>query len=81
MARPADVSSHYLPAGAAITEACDADVARMCEAEAGRHKRGVYTIGAVGRCLARNLAKGAPLAAECRQLITAAAPEVCTARG
>ena len=68
----------FLRAGAALTEPCDADVQRLCEGEAGRHRRGVFSIGAVGRCLAGQLGHGSALDGECRELVMAAAPLVCT---
>ena len=60
--------------GAALTACCDRDVEGYCEK--GRHRRGVYSIGAVGKCLAKQLASGQRLAMECQQLILAAAPQV-----
>lgn len=66
-----------LPAGAALTEPCDGDVQLLCEGEAGRHRRGVFSIGAVGRCLAQQLGRGSALDGECRELVMAAAPLVC----
>ena len=63
-------------AGAALTACCDHDVHSTCEAAASNHKRGVFTIGAVGRCLAKHLAVGTPMEPECRELVLAAAPGV-----
>ena len=60
-------------AGAALTEACDADVATICKGDASR--RSVYTIGVVGRCLSKQLAQGKAMSAECRKLVTVAAPK------
>ena len=39
--------------------------------------RAAWSIGAVGRCLSRNLAENQPLGAECRALVIAAAPKAC----
>lgn len=64
--------------GGALTGACDADVEAACELEGGGGavKKGVYSIGAVGRCLAKRAAEEAPLAEACRELVAAAAPKV-----
>jgi len=51
-------------------------VSLECEAAGAGHKRGVFSIGAVGRCLAKKLAVGAPLDPSCRELVMAAAPSV-----
>ena len=39
--------------------------------------RVAWSIGAVGRCLSRNLAENQPLGPECRALVIAAAPKAC----
>jgi len=62
----------YTP-GAALTKCCDHDVEGYCALE--QHKRVVYSIGHVGKCLATQLAAGHSLASECQQLILAAAPQ------
>lgn len=51
----------------------------MCGEPGASHKRGVFTIGAVGRCLAQHLARGTPLEPQCWELVMAAAPSVRTA--
>ena len=38
--------------------------------------RGIWSIGAVGRCLSRQLAESKPLTLECRSLVLVAAPRV-----
>ena len=70
-----DEDRHISETGAALTECCDLDVEYACDSGAN-HKRGVFSIGAVGRCLARQLASGDALDPECRQLVMAAAPSV-----
>jgi golgi apparatus protein 1 len=69
----------------ALTIVCDDDVDLICPANT--QKRNVYTIGAVGRCLSKQLASGRPLSAPCRKLVSVAAPkdirsylQVCTRR-
>lgn len=56
---------------------CDEDVNSIC-AHAGNtpRNRGVWSIGAVGRCLSRQLAESKPLSTDCRRLVLAAAPKV-----
>lgn len=53
---------------------CDTDVVSYCNL--GSRNRGVFGIGAVGRCLSKRLAEGKPLDSECRNLVIAAAPRV-----
>lgn len=60
-------------AGTALTAACDKDVTDICKGDTSR--RSVYTIGVVGRCLSKQLAQGKPMSAECRKLVTVAAPK------
>lgn len=56
---------------------CDADVESICsQAAATPRNRGVWSIGAVGRCLSRQLAESKPLTTDCRRLVLAAAPKV-----
>ena len=59
----------------ALTQNCDGDVGRYCALEKDR-SRGVWSIGAVGRCLARELAIASPLNEDCQDMIRAAAPAV-----
>lgn len=59
--------------GAALTEACDADVTNVCPSIP--MKKNAFTIGAVGRCLTRQLAEGKPLSPGCRKLVSVAAPK------
>ena len=68
-------TSLRLQKGNAMTEVCDSDVQRSCAAEQHR-SRGVWSIGAVGRCLSKQLALGKRLRDDCAQLIRAAAPPV-----
>lgn len=67
----------WITEGAALTKCCDHDVEGYCALE--QHKRVVYSIGHVGKCLATQLAAGHSLASECQQLILAAAPQVLPA--
>lgn len=64
----------YKP-GAPLTAACDAEVASQCPTGAGKRAGGVFTIGAVGRCLSKALVTGAPLNSKCRALVLVAAPK------
>jgi Golgi apparatus protein 1 len=60
---------------------CDADVEIIpqCQKAVDNPKnRGVWSIGAVGRCLSRQLAESKPLTLECRSLVIVAAPRVRT---
>ncbi|KAK9838535.1 hypothetical protein WJX81_005974 [Elliptochloris bilobata] len=62
--------------GAALTGVCDADVGNVCQAaQESPRARAAWSIGAVGRCLSRNLAENQPLDSECRALVIAAAPK------
>ena len=45
-------------------------------AVANPKNRGIWSIGAVGRCLSRQLAENKALTLECRSLIIVAAPKV-----
>lgn len=59
---------------------CDADVAEIgsCQTAVSNPKnRGIWSIGAVGRCLSRQLAESKPLTLDCRSLVIVAAPKVC----
>lgn len=59
---------------------CDTDVMEIpsCQtAVANPKNRGIWSIGAVGRCLSRQLAENKPLTLECRSLVLVAAPKVC----
>ncbi len=58
-----------------MTQDCDEDVGRYCAVEKDR-SRGVWSIGAVGRCLANQLALATHLNDECQDMIRAAAPAV-----
>ncbi len=60
---------------AALTQYCDGDVGTYCALEKDR-SRGVWSIGAVGRCLAKQLALGSRLNSDCEDMIRAAAPAV-----
>lgn len=62
--------------GVALTADCDADVIRFCSAQR-KKSRGVWSIGAVGRCLSHQLALGSRLSDQCQVLVRAAAPQVC----
>lgn len=62
----------YRPGGA-LTGVCDADVGTMCKAV--EKTRGVFGIGAIGKCLSRGLAEQRPLQRECKQLVLVAAPK------
>lgn len=60
---------------------CDADVGEIgtCQtAVANPKNRGIWSIGAVGRCLSRQLAENKPLTLDCRSLVIVAAPKVRT---
>ncbi|BDA41257.1 probable Golgi apparatus protein 1 [Coccomyxa sp. Obi] len=64
--------------GAALTGVCDADVAEIpsCQtAVANPKNRGIWSIGAVGRCLSRQLAENKALTLDCRSLVIVAAPK------
>lgn len=52
---------------------------RLCAqaAQESPRARAAWSIGAVGRCLSRNLAENQPLGPECRALVIAAAPKAC----
>ena len=52
------------------TESIETVVACKC--------RGIWSIGAVGRCLSRQVAESKPLTLECRSLVLVAAPRVST---
>ena len=59
---------------------CDSDVDKICgKVSNGTIQRGLWTIGAVGRCLSRQLAEQKPLAEQCRGLVAVAAPQVTIA--
>ncbi|GAB4823102.1 hypothetical protein N2152v2_010148 [Parachlorella kessleri] len=64
----------YSP-GAALTEPCDADVQRACPPT--QAQRSMFTIGAVGRCLAQQAAAATQpsLQPGCKQLVMVAAPK------
>ena len=47
-------------------------------AVANPKNRGIWSIGAVGRCLSRQLAENKPLTLDCRSLVIVAAPKVPT---
>uniref|UniRef100_A0A061SDF6 Golgi apparatus protein 1 n=1 Tax=Tetraselmis sp. GSL018 TaxID=582737 RepID=A0A061SDF6_9CHLO len=59
--------------GAHLTQACDEDVKKYCPTKG--NTRGIFSIGAVGRCLSRRVAEEKPLTAECRRLVSVAAPK------
>jgi len=50
---------------------------RAQAAQESPRARAAWSIGAIGRCLSRNLAENQPLEAECRALVIAAAPKAC----
>ncbi len=52
---------------------CDADAAPCGPAP---RSRGVFSIGAIGRCLSKRAAEGLPLQPDCKQLVMVAAPKV-----
>ncbi len=56
-------------------QVCDADVETFCPKGARNRPGGVFTIGAVGRCLSKSLVEGRRLAAKCRELVLIAAPK------
>mmetsp|Transcript_65397 Transcript_65397/g.206659 ORF Transcript_65397/g.206659 Transcript_65397/m.206659 type:complete len:905 (-) Transcript_65397:279-2993(-) len=60
-------------AGNALTAVCDDDAASLCS-EHGAKGSGVAGIGAVGNCLAKQLAADKPLKAECKKLMMIASP-------
>lgn len=65
--------------GAALTGVCDADVDEIpqCQKAVDNPKnRGIWSIGAVGRCLSRQLAENRALTLDCRSLVIVAAPKV-----
>lgn len=49
---------------------------RAQTAVANPKNRGIWSIGAVGRCLSRQLAENKALTLECRSLVIVAAPKV-----
>ncbi|KAF6266246.1 hypothetical protein COO60DRAFT_1470052 [Scenedesmus sp. NREL 46B-D3] len=61
--------------GQALTRECDADVDAFCPKGAKARPGGMFTIGAVGRCLSKALVQAKSLAPKCRQLVLAAAPK------
>ncbi|KAK9820440.1 hypothetical protein WJX72_010380 [[Myrmecia] bisecta] len=62
--------------GGALTGMCDADVGSICgKATKNPKNRGIWSIGAVGRCLSRQLAEDKPLEPACRTLVAVAAPK------
>ncbi|GFH19709.1 uncharacterized protein HaLaN_16706 [Haematococcus lacustris] len=64
----------YTP-GAALTAACDNDVATQCPRGARSKAGAVFTIGVVGRCLSKTLVEGKPLEPKCRDMVLVAAPK------
>lgn len=65
----------YRPA-TGLTQVCDQDVTAFCPKGATRRRSsGVFTIGAIGRCLSRALVEGKPLQPKCRELVLIAAPK------
>ncbi|KAK9816541.1 hypothetical protein WJX72_001742 [[Myrmecia] bisecta] len=62
--------------GGALTGMCDADVGSICgKATRNPKNHGIWSIGAVGRCLSKQLAEDKPLEPACRALVAVAAPE------
>lgn len=64
----------YKP-GMALTGACDADVASICPKAGDSKQRAVWSIGAVGRCLSRQLAERKTLTSDCKLMVAVAAPK------
>ena len=59
---------------------CDADVNAACSKINTPRSRGVWSIGAVGRCLSKQLAEGKKLEKPCAKLVQVAAPKDAQAR-
>ena len=56
---------------------CDVDVDTVCAKSKDNPKnRGIWSIGAVGRCLSRQLAENKALSPGCHTLVAVAAPKV-----
>ena len=56
---------------------CDNDVDNICQRASNNPKnRGIWSIGAVGRCLSRQLAENKALSPGCQTLVAVAAPKV-----
>ena len=72
MSRAVRMSLWAYAAGAHLTASCDEDVKMYCKSN---KSRGIFSIGAVGRCLSRRLAEEKPLSTQCRSLVAVAAPK------
>lgn len=55
--------------GAALTQTCDADVDKLCKGVS------TSTVGAMGRCLAKQVTDNADLSAPCKKMVMLAAPK------
>ena len=56
---------------------CDADVDQVCQKASNQaQNKGIWSIGAVGRCLSRQLAERKTLTSQCQTLVAVAAPKV-----
>ena len=57
---------------------CDDDVNQICQKASVNpaKNRGIWSIGAVGRCLSRQLAENKKLTPGCQTLVAVAAPKV-----
>lgn len=55
--------------GAALTQTCDADVDKFCKGVS------TSTVGAIGRCLAKQVTDNADLTTTCKKLVMLAAPK------
>eukprot|EP00878_Enallax_costatus_P007022 GHUV01007359.1.p1 GENE.GHUV01007359.1~~GHUV01007359.1.p1 ORF type:complete len:595 (+),score=136.49 GHUV01007359.1:1595-3379(+) len=61
--------------GQALTSVCDDDVNTFCPKGAKARSGGMFTIGAVGRCLSKALVQAKALTPKCRELVLTAAPK------
>jgi Golgi apparatus protein 1 len=73
MSRSVRMSLWAYKEGSHLTAACDQDVKSYCPK--GNKTRGIFSIGAVGRCLSRRLAEEKALSADCKRLVSVAAPK------
>lgn len=73
--------SHHLLKLHLAAGVCDDDVTQICQkASINPNKnRGIWSIGAVGRCLSRQLAENKRLTPGCHTLVAVAAPKVTLA--
>ena len=76
--RPLSAWLHFLPTyHYNVAGVCDSDVDEVCQkAKNNAQNKGIWSIGAVGRCLSRQLAEHKSLTDQCQTLVAVAAPKV-----